>query len=76
MSSESASRIVFTSGPGLTPTPMEWEWFPCNALVQENGGEGGRIGTFVEYLVLINLTLNKRNNNDRKTASSAFVLEG
>ena len=40
------------------------------------GGEEGRIGTFVEYLVLINLTLNKRNNNNRKTASNAFLLEG
>ena len=39
-------------------------------------GEEGRIGTFVGYLVLINLTLNKRNNNNRKTASNAFLLEG
>ena len=36
---------------------------------------GGRIGTFVEYLVLINLTLNKRNNNNGKTASNAVLLE-
>ena len=46
MSSESASRIVFTSGLRLTPTPREWEWFPCNALVQENegGGQDGYLG--------------------------------
>ena len=74
MSSESASPKVFTSGLRLTPTPREWEWIPCNAIVQDNGG--GRIGTFVEYLVLINLTLNKRNNNNGKNSIKRFLAGG